>query len=282
MFSARELERMDAPTLFRREGVPRAAELAALVKPCLILEPGTSTRRTRAGGLPELAEGQPWPTTSRGHPMTFLGQLDLEQLEGLPVSGELPDHGLLGWFYADDAAPAEHAIVWSGTRAVRHVDPPAAAEVLPARGVSVRTWWSIPGRGRACPLTAALGLTDEEGAAWDDLHDEWTFHEVDLHGHRVLGYPSDSEAHLDAALDTDEELRAQFFLRGVAERAREPYRDPKLAARARAFRLLVEIHDLDGFGIGWADGAPTSFLVHEDAWRRGDFNQQVVTRCLRS
>lgn len=94
MVSARELEGMDALTLFRREGVPRAAELAMLVKPCVILEPDSSTRRTRSGGLPDLAEGQPWPTTSSGHPMTFLGQLDLEELAALPAANELPDHRL--------------------------------------------------------------------------------------------------------------------------------------------------------------------------------------------
>ena len=285
MFSARELERTDPATLFRAAGVPRAMELAALVKPCVVLEPGSSRKRTRLGGLPDLPEGEPWPTTSAGDPMIFVGQLDLEELAPTSIAGELPDHGLMTWFYGPTGS--EFAIGWSAARPVRRVTPRAGTSVLPEHGATLRSWWSIPSGARECPIMDALGLTDEERSRWGELYEEWMCHESSTEGHRVLGYAEVDEAYLTAALDTDEGLRARFFARAVSDRSRVPYRDADLAARASAFRLLVEIADLDELGISWGDGASTAILVHEGAWRRRDFNQRSPSRdacalCFRS
>lgn len=277
MFSPHELEHSDPVTLFRAEHVPRAEALAALVKPCLVMAPGPARGRTRLGGLPDLRDGQAWPTTSSGSAMTCIGQLDLEDLAGTAVRSELPDHGLLAWFYGDDVeGPPELAITWSGRSAVTRASPRAEVALLPEHGVVLRPWWSIPPSGRDCPFVAALGLTDEEHARWGELRDEWDcYDEVD--GHRLLGFAGAQGAYLAAALDTDDPLRSRYFARPVSEQARDPFRDADLATRAGAFRLLLEVEELDELGVTWGDGAPTSFLVHEHAWGRHDFNLRSPT-----
>lgn len=57
---------------------------------------------TRFGGEPDLPPSMPWPT-SGGRPMTFAAQLDLESLREFDAARELPQSGLLSFFY--DAFP---------------------------------------------------------------------------------------------------------------------------------------------------------------------------------
>ena len=289
MFSPRELERTDALTLFRKEGVPRAEALARLVRPSLVLEPraGRGEERTRLGGVPDLPAGCAWPKASTGQPMTFIGQLDLRELAATAVARDLPDHGVLAWFYAPDAGPPEHALVWSGERPIERAEPPTGLLVLPEYGAKLTPWWSIPPRGRESPFVAALGFSEEELSEWDELWQAWMLDDDAMIGHRLLGYSSIPEAYLSAALDTDEALRARFFARPVSERSREPFLDGELAARASSFRLLVEIQCIEALGIEWGDGASTAILVHDDAWKRRDFDLERTSRelasiCLRS
>ncbi|MGC4117273.1 MAG: YwqG family protein [Myxococcales bacterium] len=53
---------------------------------------------TRFGGEPDLPASMPWPM-SGGRPMTFAAQLDLDSLRGLAAAKELPQSGLLSFFY---------------------------------------------------------------------------------------------------------------------------------------------------------------------------------------
>jgi len=278
---------MDPLTLFQREGVPRADLLARLVRPCVILHPSRLSGRTRLGGVPELAEGRPWPRTSTGAAMLFVGQLELSNLRGTPVASALPEHGLLGFFCSCDAGRPEFAITWSEEGRAKRTEPADGSTVLPEHGATLRPWWSIPPAGGECPFTARVLRTDEERNAWRDLEAEWREDERDLRGHRLLGYATCSDAYLSAALDTNDELRERFFARPVNERAQDPYVDEGVLARARAFRLLLELADSEELGVTWGDGAPTALLVHESVWTNQDFDLttqslEAAAFCLRT
>lgn len=265
MFCARALGEQEPSTFFRKEGVPRAEMLATLVKPSVLVEPSDARGRTRLGGVPDLAIGRAWPRASDGAPMLFVAQVDLAELGGTPVSDQLPNQGLLAWFYAPVVhgghQPPELAITWSGAQPVARAE--AIGHVLPEHGANLRRWWSIPPSGRESPFLHSLGLTDAERDAWGDFVGEWYAEEMDVRGHRLLGYAENAEAYLAAALDTDEALRTRFFGRSVRDRAIEPYADADLAARAKAFRLLFEVCGDEALGVSWGDGAPTSFMLHE-------------------
>jgi hypothetical protein len=79
----------------------------ALVRPALRLqlerdeqeddEP-RSTGESRFGGCPDLPPSQAWPEAD-GTPLVFVAQFDLAELARHPQASELPDHGLLSFFY---------------------------------------------------------------------------------------------------------------------------------------------------------------------------------------
>jgi hypothetical protein len=56
------------------------------------------TGESRLGGCPDLPASQAWPELD-GTPLVFVAQLDLAALARHPQAGELPDHGLLSFFY---------------------------------------------------------------------------------------------------------------------------------------------------------------------------------------
>jgi hypothetical protein len=56
------------------------------------------TGDSRLGGCPDLPPTQSWPEVD-GTPLVFVAQLDLAALARHPGASELPDHGLLSFFY---------------------------------------------------------------------------------------------------------------------------------------------------------------------------------------
>jgi hypothetical protein len=76
--------------------------------------------RSRLGGRPDLEPSTPWPTASSttgqaGQPMTFLAQVNLDDVAGIDWRG--PREGLLSFFVARDL---EGFIVWRDAAAVLH------------------------------------------------------------------------------------------------------------------------------------------------------------------
>jgi hypothetical protein len=269
------------------DGAPRADELGARVRPCLLLATlPTSSGFTHLGGLPSLPEGRAWPCSSLGDPLVFLGQLDLAALAGTRVASELPPRGLLGWYFSDldGRGPPELAIIHVEGPVFRRDAPPHAC-VLAERGVRLLPSWSLPPKDS--PAIAEMGLSDAEREAWGELVAAWDC-DVLPRGHQLLGYDHGSDAYLHSAIDTDEALREAYFERYRADprgTIARPFDDAALAARARAFRLLVTFADDPDLGIVWGDGAPTSLLVHEDAWSRLDLTAPTplaIARCDRS
>lgn len=57
---------------------------------------------SRIGGAPDLPPGVEWPRIE-GAPLAFLAQIDLAELRGMAGAEDLPDSGLLAFFYDADA-----------------------------------------------------------------------------------------------------------------------------------------------------------------------------------
>lgn len=80
-----------------------AAEVRAHCAPCLhLIEAGPASGRapgvTRLGGSPDLPVGASWPVSGTCPRPSFFGQLNLVDLVGSAVSGQLPKAGLLSFF----------------------------------------------------------------------------------------------------------------------------------------------------------------------------------------
>ena len=117
-----ELRAQLAPQL---AGVVEADELIADLRPCWIFV--SSVRQARAagrtdwpepevgaaklGGLPDMPESTPWPTTAAGEPMDFLAQVRLDDGPALPG---LPEAGSILFFSGTDDPPenVEHALIY--------------------------------------------------------------------------------------------------------------------------------------------------------------------------
>lgn len=77
--------------------------LVALCRPSVRLlatdDPDPERRRTRLGGRPLLAPGEPWPTRDGGRPLCFVAQVDCAEIADLVPGAGLPADGLLSFFY---------------------------------------------------------------------------------------------------------------------------------------------------------------------------------------
>lgn len=105
-----EILRASAPAVRMRRGEAISADAAPI---------GTS----RAGGLPDLPAGMPWPTVSDDSgvwPMQFLFQLDLADLSGTVADGMLPETGLLSVFHYPQHVTPEPRIFLSAEGTTYH------------------------------------------------------------------------------------------------------------------------------------------------------------------
>ena len=60
------------------------------------------TLKSKIGGLPHLAKGVEWPKNEVGKSLSFIGQINFEEISTFDESGLLPEHGLLSFFYCAD------------------------------------------------------------------------------------------------------------------------------------------------------------------------------------
>ncbi len=262
------MTRDDLLQLLRRKGAPRPEQVAALALPCLEMQthPWNGSAPTHLGGLPDLAPGQLWPRNARGESMTFIGQVALAELASTVVAGELPPAGLLGWFFdTTGQGPPEYAMTFTRGEVAR-VKAPNDVGVLDPRGLVFRPRWSLPSSQVPCPFTHEFDAGDSE--AYRDFRGAWELDEVG--GHQLLGYADGlDDPYLGTALDRDSALRERWFAEPREEMSAE------FSQAARAFRLCAQFWEAD---MDWGDGAPLSFLLHQDAWAAGRFNQQAPSR----
>jgi len=54
------------------------------------------------GGLPDLPDDIPWPERAPGEPLSFLGQINLEDVAKFECANMLPESGLLQFYYHSD------------------------------------------------------------------------------------------------------------------------------------------------------------------------------------
>lgn len=79
-----------------------------LVKPVIglkltpINESDFDTTKSKIGGQPHLMRDQEWPKNENGKSLSFIGQLNLEEISKFDTSNMLPTRGLVSFFYCSD------------------------------------------------------------------------------------------------------------------------------------------------------------------------------------
>jgi uncharacterized protein YwqG len=148
-------------TSFRPMPIPTplasiTSNLTTARAPCVYLNPGASDsalQRTRLGGSPFMPRDARWPRSDRG-PLSFVGQLDFGELfEVHRGQAELPDAGILSFYYDVEEQPwgydpghaAGFALLYEPERArAIEVEPPDGAIPFDVEPLSATFGWSLP------------------------------------------------------------------------------------------------------------------------------------------
>ncbi|WAS94919.1 YwqG family protein [Nannocystis punicea] len=239
---------------------------------------------SKIGGLPDLPPGVAWPTIEE-HPLSFLAQVRLADLRGLAGAEDLPDSGLLLFFYDADGRtnhdadgkwcwPARHR---GGARVIHFEGDPATfvrAERPDDHRLRVFHRYTVE------RFDGERMMPPMESPFYDVLDDEphdnpWFFkfsrvaetseHDPERPIHRLLGYISELQG--DPYLEAHRYSTGQDFEGGDRDGARER----EILREATKWRLLLQIDSEPGDLLN-QDGGYYYFLIHEDdlAARRFD------------
>lgn len=144
---------------------------------------------SRIGGKPAVPEDFEWPvytgvicgeedSEKKTRPLSFLAQIDLEEIRALDKEHRLPEDGILSFFYdletmtwgfdPDDKGSAQ-VFYFPKDRAVLAADIPEELDeefVIPELAVSFEPHISLPGYG---DKDDELGLSRDEDLDWDEF-----------------------------------------------------------------------------------------------------------------
>lgn len=247
--------------------------------------PGAS----KIGGLPDLPPGAAWPEIE-GMALSFLAQIRLADLRGLPGAEDLPEGGLLAFFYDADGRTnhdAEGAWCWpvrhrGGTRVI-HFEGDPATFVRASPPAEDRTGAARPRVFHPYPVLRCVGermMPPLESPFYEALDDEpheqeWYFKRSRVAAmseddrerpiHRLLGYTSElqGDPYLEAHVESSGLDFQGWDRNGARERA--------LQREATAWRLLLQVDSTPG-DLLCQDGGYFYFLIRADdlAARRFD------------
>jgi uncharacterized protein YwqG len=223
---------------------------------------------SRLGGLPDLTPEQPWPAMPDGAPMSFIGQIRLQDAHALDGGAALPAEGLLSFFYDASqqtygADPNDH-----GGFRVLYVDAAAQASLAHQAG------WpdGLPGAARygaaavsfAPELTYAQDLQAELPERTITPQDQARFEAAltrlvpapsTAPRHRLLGHPD--------TIQDDMRQECQLAANGVADPSADPQRVAELVAGANEWRLLLQVDSDARIGMRWASAGMLYFWIRE-------------------
>ena len=196
---------------YLEEEVPELAEvLGRQVVPAMLAEAEPSDEDeipvggSKWCGRPDVPAGFAWPMTPDG-PCWFLGQLSLADCQPFELGLELPDHGLLSFFYHDAGGPAgdQSRVFWFTEPELTRIEivpdtrwgPESSIHALLAPRKFTFS------QGYALPEEEHLELTDDERAVYDDLFDFiLAFNDFGESTHQFFGLPRWLDARGDQLL----------------------------------------------------------------------------------
>lgn len=269
-------------------GLDIADELAVLVRPALELElknDSSSPLASRLGGQPALPASTPWPRRD-GRPLACVAQINLAEVAAVRSFDELPEEGLLLFFYDADAQPWGFNPADKDGFAVRYVpasmlpacvtpwpdDLPAAMR-FPDCAVAFRDTLTIPSVGAAAIMR--LDLSEDDCDLYEQLLS-------DISGDSNQGSRSLFLGHPDQLQPSDLFDDLPLVTAGINTGGTIPdnAKIRKLRERAKDWSLLLQIESLDSTGMCWGDMGCLYFCIPQQALRQRDFDAAwVVLQC---
>ncbi len=249
-------------TLIDRLALP-SLRVIATPTPDSVIPLGAS----RLGGLPDLPPEDVWPAMN-GAPMSFVGQIRLQDAHSVDGGSALPAAGVLSFFY--DAAQQTYGSDPHDCAGFSVLYFDAAAQ---ARLVHQSAWpAALPAAARFSPsavtfapeLTYAQDLQAEfperQITSQDQEHFEAALARLTsttstAPHHRLLGHPD--------TIQDDMRQQCQLAANGIADPSADPQRVATLLSDANDWRLLLQVDSDARAGMRWASAGMLYFWIRQ-------------------
>ncbi|RJG23791.1 YwqG family protein [Paenibacillus thiaminolyticus] len=285
--SMTELYRLAEEQIQEYELEPAARQLMAVCRQGIRLDIGVpddeaARGRSRVGGSPDLPPQAEWPLTADGEPMTFLAQLNLEQLAACDSLKRLPVRGMLYFFIGIDepAYDIEHRVIYA-----------ASADGLERRGPGGATalgedFDSFDALARPTLEFPNYAYVDEDMVSFDDdSYDRYLDFVLEMSSAGEASENWGSMFGFAEGQHGDDEIEAACALILRQEYGYDPTQAMKALAahyggdaeRARRevddIVMLLEIDSSDAVGFQWWDCGVLHFFIRGEDLRNGRFDR---------
>jgi uncharacterized protein YwqG len=264
------------------------------VLPESLLPLGTS----RLGGQPDLPVGHSWPawdnpgkygrTAGQGTLLSFLGQINLAELQAQVPTPDLPAQGLLLFFFDAENEPwgfdptdqAAHRVIFvpSGQALQRHLCPEVEACLIPA-AVSFVPELTFPKVDESTLDWAQWGV-DVDAVDWYEVDEVVRALRPERPHHHVLGTACQVQQGNMAA---ECQLVSHGFNTGDDEGWRQGMAAPGVAEGIANWRLLLQFDSEDtddGLGAMWGDCGLLYFWIEKQKLALKNFEDTcVILQC---
>ncbi|MBI5250200.1 MAG: DUF1963 domain-containing protein [Desulfomonile tiedjei] len=233
---------------------------------------------SKLGGNPDLPDSLEWPSFNDRR-LDFLLQLDLSELSGHPHCGDLPESGLLYFFYDD------HEQKWGfdpGDKGTWQV----IFQPFPGGNLARRSRHDGT-LGNPSFRPCQLSFYEALAPGWEDIpmiHEMMNAYEADVYyshifelekyeGHQILGHP--------AGIQSDEQgmqQKCQFVSNGIymGGSGGPPFDEAKakeLEPEATQWTLLLQLDTDKNAGMKWGDRGRLYFWIRKEDLQRRDFDR---------
>jgi uncharacterized protein YwqG len=242
-------------------------------------EQGTS----RVGGYPDLPENFKWPNTKDGIPMTFIAQLNLNEISTCDENNLLPRRGILYFFIGrlEHAYDIEHKVIFIEEEENLKLEKTKDITVLEKENKEIFKAFKISG-------TSYPQLPNYAYVNCDEVEDTETYFELEEHllfmfkryiG-KIYGYPAEqhNDSELEAALkiiancnynhSRKEIKNLADSLDGNIEKANEEVRD---------MVMLLEIDSDASVGFQWWNSGTIHFFIRKEDLKNRNFNRTYLS-----
>ena len=232
---------------------------------------------SRLGGQPDLPDGEAWPLLGDA-PMSFVGQIRLEDVAPFDSNGWLPKTGLLSFFYDQNqetygASPSD----CGGWKVLYLSGGPASLRPRPFPDSLAQE-----ARFKVCALTPASEAT-LPGSPAQHLPDlQWSPDEVHRYEDLLANYPS-AQDHTELhhrmfghpeQIQDDMQLQSALYANNL-EDPDDPAAAPFLARKAD-WKLLLQIDSDYNAGMRWASSGRLYFWIELQALKALAFDRTWV------
>ncbi|WP_107037524.1 YwqG family protein [Brumimicrobium mesophilum] len=232
---------------------------------------------SKMGGKPDLATGINWPTNNANKSLSFIGQINCDEIRNYDASKLLPEKGLISFFYCanqeawgfDPEDKDRFKVIFTtlDTDLVRHDFPSDLEEhsIFRANEIEFDNSLSLPGWEHY----------SIDGLLSDDELDEYMEISGDIE-HQILGYADCVQGAM--------ELECQLVTNGLFCGDSTGYNDPKrkeLESGKEDWILLFQIDsDEDSTGMMWGDDGKLYFWIRkQDLMDKNFDNCWCVLQC---